>query len=57
MHRSIATVDLKPTVFADMLCDSQKRKPLARQCYHMSDEVESWEAAKGESWGAERTST
>lgn len=39
MRRSIATVYLKPTVFGDMLCDSHKRKPLARECYHMSDEV------------------
>lgn len=39
MHRSIGAVDLKPTVFGDMLCDLHKRKPLARQCYHMSNEV------------------
>lgn len=39
MQRSILTVDLKPTVFGVMLCDAHKRKPLARQCYHMSYEV------------------
>lgn len=57
MHKSIAAVDLKPTVFAGMLHDSRRRKPLAGWCRSMSDAAGSWEAAKRESQGAVRTAS
>lgn len=57
MHKSFAVADLKPTVFAGTLRDSCRRKPLAGRCYFISNAVGSWEAAKGESRGAVRTSS
>lgn len=55
MHKSIAAVDLEPTVFAGMLHDSCRRKLLAGQCCSMSDAAGSWETAKGENQGAGRS--
>ena len=51
MHKSIAAVDLKPTVFAGVLRDSRRRKLLAGWCCSMSDAAGSWEVAKGEKSG------
>lgn len=47
MHKSIAAAVFKATVFAGMLSNSRRRKPLAGRCCSMSDAVGSWEAAKG----------
>lgn len=50
-------VDLKTTVLAGVLHESHRRKPSAAQRYSMSDAAGSWEVAKGERWGALRTTS
>lgn len=57
MGKSIAVVDLKTTVLAGVLHESRRRKPSAGQRSSTSDAAGSWEVAKGERWGALRTTS